>query len=102
MRRNNNDISLYCNVAVVYLEDLQIMHRYGKYWDIRKIGEAVSYQQSGIPNNDDIADSLASLFHRQKHDGAFLRAGRIARPETQCPDTAENGMSIGVDQLAGV
>jgi len=102
MRRSHNDGSLYCNVAVATLEDLEIGHRYGKHCDKIKIGETISSRGVGIPINDDKADALVSLFNKLQSKGMMSKALLASTPESQCPETGGEGMSIGVKQLTGV
>ena len=102
MRTNHNDASTYCNVAIAPLEDLDYMNRYGDHCDKSKIGETFAYRQAGIPINDDSADSLVSLFQKVKGEGAFTKAERAAKPDSQCPDTGGEGSSIDIYQLTGV
>jgi hypothetical protein len=83
MRHTHNDPSLYCNAAIAKIEDLQMMHRYGKHCDKMKIGESLGQRMIEIPIFDDHAASLSSLFHKFKGDGVMAKALRAGTPESR-------------------
>jgi len=102
MRRNHNDRSLYCNVAIANVEDLEIMHQDGKHCNKVKVGDSIAYNSIGIPINDGIADQLVSLFHAVKSKNVMAKALLADTPISKCPIVGGEGTSINVQQLTGV
>jgi len=102
MRRSHTDSSLYCNVAVASLEDLDILHRYGAHCDKVKVGDSIAYRTFGIPIFDDNSEALVSLFHKLKSNGVMTKKLLAATPQSTCPEKGGEGSALNVKQLTGV
>jgi len=102
MRRNHDDPSLYCNAAFASIEDLEVLQSVGAHCDKDRVGEALVYQNSGIPVSDRKADAMLSLFHQIKNDGVIQKEMGAARPESKCEAVEEEGNSLSIKQLTGI
>ena len=102
MRRSHDDPSMYCHAAIAKIEDLQIMHNYGKHCDKTKVGDSLGQRIIGIPIFDGSSQSLSALFHKMKSDGVMNTALISATPENQCPVPDEEGSALSPQQLTGV
>jgi hypothetical protein len=102
MRRTHTDPSLYCNAAILKIEDLQVMQNYGNHCDKTKVGDSLGQRTIGIPIHDKHAPALTALFHKLKSDGVMTKTLVFATPRNQCPATEGEGSSLNPQQLTGV
>eukprot|EP00547_Thalassionema_nitzschioides_P011430 CAMPEP_0194258138 /NCGR_PEP_ID=MMETSP0158-20130606/40688_1 /TAXON_ID=33649 /ORGANISM="Thalassionema nitzschioides, Strain L26-B" /LENGTH=658 /DNA_ID=CAMNT_0038997441 /DNA_START=110 /DNA_END=2086 /DNA_ORIENTATION=- len=102
MNHTHTDGSLYCNVAISKLEDLEALQSEKLHCNKTKVGDAIHFALEGIPIYSGRADALVSIFQDLKAKGFMTKSLKAAAPESICPESGGEGTALNVDQLSGV
>jgi len=102
MKSYHNDPKIYCNAAIVAMEDMNEMNAQGIHCNKTFVGRPLSYMDKGIPVNKLIHEEIVHHFQVMLNQDAFNKILRQEEPQSSCPSTAEDGMSLGIVHLSGI
>jgi len=99
----NKDTSLYCDVALITLEDLEMRHSRGEHCDKARVGDPVAIINYGFPIFDQKVEALISHLQITKNSGVLKKELNAVAPQSICSRfVSEESNALNIQQLAGI
>merc|ERR1719491_1108317 len=104
LRPHRKDPSVYCDAALVTLEDLEEHHGRGEHCEKKRVGDPISIMSLGFPIFDEKSETLVSLLQLTKNEGVLERELNLARPKNMCSNQERSveGNALSIQQLTGI